>query len=361
MRESWSRWRAVVWPALLFAVILVPRMAAGQQSTIATPYHSVGDRFFENIGIGWGLRSKGIALQFGGPTLAAPQFGGFQPGAGANLGFGFGRGGTAGFVNANFSQGSQRSLVTQTPVITVTDGVPGYVAVGTVRPFVVSYVPVVGGFPTIPAVFLPEPPMPVMPPASSGVGADAVRDALRRAGERIDAESGGRGAARGLTPPVVPEPGPEQLPPPADSARPAESLLRRLAAAGESSAGRVAPSVAEAKRLRAAEESALQAEAQIAYERGLAAQEAGNLGAAKVYFRMAARHAGEELRRQIRQRLETLDASTPSGIDGKAVRPSRGFDARAGHPYYGPDSRGARRPRESPGTEGRAARSNARP
>lgn len=312
MQEARSRCRAAIWPTLLlFAAMLVPRMAPGQQATIATPYHSVGDSFFENIGIGWGFRTKGIHVQFGGPTLAAPQFGGFDPGAGANLGFGFGRGGTAGFVNANAAQGSRRSLVSQTPSITVTDGVPGYLAVGSVRPFVISYVPVVGGFPTIPAVFLPEPPAPIMPPSSSGVGADAVRDALHRVKEGRSAEPAVANEARGPAAPRVLEPGPDRLPALAEPASPPESLVRRLIAAQESSAGRPAPSVAEARRLRAAEEAAREAEAQVAFERGLAAQEAGNLGAAKVYFRMAARHAGEELRRQIRQRLETLDAPAP--------------------------------------------------
>ncbi len=296
------------------------RIVAGQQATIATPYHSVGDHFFENIGIGWGFRSKGVSVQFGGLTLAAPPFGGFQSGAGANLGFGFGRGDTAGYVNANFSQGSQRSLVTHTPSITVTDGVPGYVAVGTVRPFVVSYVPVVGGFPALPAVFLPGPAMPIMPPSSSGVGADAVRESLRRAEERSRAEPEGANVSWRPRPAVALERGPEAPPPHTNgcplqthSVRADDSLLQRLAAAQQSTAGRPVPSVAEARRLREAEESALQVESQIAFERGLAAQEAGNLGAAKVYFRLAARHASEELRRQILQRLESLD--TPPSRD----------------------------------------------
>ncbi len=297
----------------LVAAFFVPRLVAGQQVTIATPYHSVGDSFFENVGIGWGFRSKGVWVQFGSPTLAAPQFGGFRPDAGVNLGFGFERGGTAGFFNANFSQGSQRSFVSQTPVITVTDGMPGYVAVGTVRPFVVSYVPVVGGFPTIPAVFLPALPMPFVPPSSSGVGADAVRDALRRAESAVNAGPGSSRGPQGDGFPMAPAPNPERLIPPPSAAEPSDSLLRRLVAARESSAGRPAVSVAEAKRLRDAERTALEAEAEVAYERGLAALEAGNLGAAKVYFRMAERHASESLRHEIRQQLESLGAPPSLG------------------------------------------------
>jgi len=310
MHEAWSQGRAFAWAAIPFVASLVPRMVAGQQATMATPYHSVGDGFFENIGIGWGFRSKGVSVQFGGPTMAAPQFGGFQPGAGANLSLGFGRGGSAGVLNANFSQGSRRSFVSHVPSVTVTDGVPGFVAVGTVRPFVISYVPVVGGFPAIPAVFLPEPPMPMLPPSSSGVGADAVRDALRRATEG-GADAPPRRTAPGAKPPAVDDVLPEGIHPQAESSPGPGSFERRLAAAQASSAGRPVPSVAEAKRLRQREQSAREVEARIAYERGLAAEEAGRLGAAKVYFRMAARHADEDLLRQIRQRLEMLDAPPP--------------------------------------------------
>jgi hypothetical protein len=78
----------------------------------------------------------------------------------------------------------------------------------------------------------------------------------------------------------------------------------RLALAQQSTAGRPVPSVQEAKRLRAAEEASQQAEAQVYLERGQSAEEAGNLGAAKAYYQMAARRAAGNLKREILQRIE---------------------------------------------------------
>jgi hypothetical protein len=270
----------------------------------------VGDSFFENIGVGWGIHGKGFNVQFGGPTMAAPQFGRFNPGAGANVGFGFGNGSKGGFFNANFSQGSQRSFVSQVPSVTVTNGVPGYMAVGTARPFVVSYVPVVGGFPAIPAVFLPEQPMPVAPPSSSGVGADAVRDALRQVAAKGDGEPPSIAAPRAPVAPAAREVVQPPVPAALRSTGPADSSARRLALARESTAGRPAPSVAEARRLCAVEKALRQDEARVYYERGLSAQQAGNLGAAKVYYQMAARRASGDLQREILQRLEAVKTSS---------------------------------------------------
>lgn len=295
-------------PTLVLILLFAPGTSAAQQATISTPFHSVGDSFFENIGVGWGFRGKGFNVQFGGPTVAAPQFGGFNPGAGASLGFGLGGGGTSGFFNANFSQGSQRSFVSQAPTMTVTNGVPGYMAVGTVRPFVVSYVPVVGGFPAIPAVFLPEQPLPVLAPSSSEVGINAVREALRQAAAQPDRNLPNAIAPRAPAAPPVREAAPRPVPVPVREV--ADSPAHRLALAQESTAGQPAPSVAEAKRLRAAEEASRQDEARVYYERGLSAQQAGNLGAAKVYYQMAARRASGDLYQEILQSLEAVKTSS---------------------------------------------------
>jgi hypothetical protein len=289
MRGTARVWFPVVGLTLLFAM----GTAAGQQATISTPYHSVSDSFFENIGTSWGFRGKGFNVQFGGPTMAAAQFGRFNPGAGANVGFGFRRNGAGGFFNGNFSQGAQQSFVSQTPCVTVTNGMPGYFAAGTLAPFVVSYVPVVGGFPAIPAVFLPDP-GPVEPPASSGVGADAIPRALGRAAPVL-----GGGAPQGR------------------AAVPVDSAAHRLAFAQESTAGRPAASVQEAKRLRTREEASQQTEARIYFERGLSAQEAGNLGAARAYYQMAARRASGDVQREILQRIESLKTPPDLGMESR--------------------------------------------
>lgn len=288
-------------------------IAVGQQVTVSTPYHSVGDSYFENFGVGWGIRGKGFDVRFGGPTVAAPPFGHFNPGAGASLGFGFRGRDASGYLNANWSQGSQRSFVSQTPVLTVTNGMPGYMAAGTVSPFVVGYVPVVGGYPTIPAVVcMPPAAMPVVPPCSSGVGADAIRQAVRPPASR-QAAALAEDDEPALPVPPPPAPGAAGgLPASAGSARPGTSPMAvagsaaRLASAQESTAGQPAPSVQEAKRLRAAEQAKEHAEARVWFERGLSAEQAGNLGAAKAYYHLASRRADDALKREIHQRIATI-------------------------------------------------------
>ena len=130
---AWHKLQAV---AVGLVLGLFASAASSQQATVSTPYHAVGDSYFENIGTSWGINAPGFTLRFGAPNIAAPQFGGFNPAAGGSLGFGFRRGGTSGFFNANFAQGSQRGFVSQTPGVTVTNGVPGFIGAGTASPFV---------------------------------------------------------------------------------------------------------------------------------------------------------------------------------------------------------------------------------
>jgi len=58
--------------------------------------------------------------------------------------------------------------------------------------------------------------------------------------------------------------------------------------------------------LRAAEEALQQTEARAYFERGLSAEEAGKLGAAKAYYQMAARRASGELHTEIGRRLDAV-------------------------------------------------------
>jgi hypothetical protein len=211
-------------------------------------------------------------------------------------------------------------------VLTVTDGVPGYMAVGTLSPFVVGYVPVVGGYPTIPAVFA-MPPMPVVPPSSSGVGADAIRQAVRPSAAR---QVAGLPEDNEAAVPAAPLPAPAVAPQPAKAALPratgrlpasagstrpgdlpaaSDGFAGKLTLAQESSAGRPAPSVQEAKRLRAAERASQHAEARVWFERALSAEQAGNLGAAKAYYHLAARRADDALKREILRRTEAIQDS----------------------------------------------------
>lgn len=300
---------------------LVPAAdAPAQQATVSTPYNSISEGFFENTGVSWGLGGRNWSFSFGGsPNQAAPQFGGFDPSAGANFGFG----GPRGWFNANWSQGFRQSFVGQTPSVTVTNGYPGFVADASLSPFVTSFVPVVGAFPQIgPAWAMP----PAMAPApgASGVGRDAVLNALQSARadaaerERMQNASEAEAEAARMNRPAQPNvpgatvgssnralPGEPALPP-------SDEPTRKLAAARSSSAGRPAPGVAEAERLHAAEQAARDEEALKYIELARNAEANGKPNVAKVYYQNAARGATGELRKQILSRIQALESPPES-------------------------------------------------
>jgi hypothetical protein len=97
------------------------------------------------------------------------------------------------------------------------------------------------------------------------------------------------------------EPG-EPLPP--------MDLAARLAAARESSAGRAAPSVAEARRMYAAEQAAGSQEVLALMERARAAEEDGKPNVAKLYYQMVIRRASGELKQQAQDRLDAIHGAS---------------------------------------------------
>ena len=303
------------WSAMLLACHAVASLpAAAQQATVGTPVQTMRDGFYEQSNIHWGLNWPGGFFRFG-PTPTAPPFGGYDPNAGGRFGFGFGGSGLNGFFLGEFSQGSRRSFVGQTPMVTMINGVPASIVDQAWTPFVMGVVPVVGDEPEW-----------VGP--SSGVGSDAVRDMLRarrraqgsrnepRASQvpRPDAEAGRAAAPRKPTAAVARD---AAKPVAADevsgrnevNGRDTDSAAeQKVAMARQSSAGRAAPSVAEAKRLRAEEMRKQHDEARAWWEKGLSAEDEGNLGAAKGYYQMAARRADDALKRRVLSRLNQLNS-----------------------------------------------------
>ena len=136
----------------LAAVGLLPiAVSQAQQVTVATPYHALSDSFFENIGTSWGLNWQNGFFRFGGgPVSAAPQFGGFDPSAGVQGGWAFRRNGLDGFFNFAAAQGYRQTFTTQTPSVTLMNGQTGFISDTSQSPFVISYIPIVGGIPTVP-------------------------------------------------------------------------------------------------------------------------------------------------------------------------------------------------------------------
>lgn len=299
--------------------------ASAQQVTVTTPYASVSDSFFENMGTSFGLRGPNWSFSlFGSPTQAAPQFGGFDPSAGASFGFGFGGGGVQGSFAGNFSQGSRRSLTSVAPSITLQNGVPGSISDTSQSPFVISYIPVVGGFPTVGAL-LPAIPQPSYPYEGTVDGSSAVQQALRQArAQQRQPSAGAVGQIDNSQPqmPALPAAGAAGAAPgghdlvlgggdkaAATADKPQDAASQKLAAAQSSLAGRPAMSVAEARRLHQAEQADERDEVLNYVRRAKAAEAAGKPNVAKIYYQMAVRRASTPLRQQIRARLSVLEAS----------------------------------------------------
>lgn len=92
-----------------------------------------------------------------------------------------------------------------------------------------------------------------------------------------------------------------------------DPLSERLADSAESTAGQPPPgSVAEARRQRAADAEARQAEALGYFQRADKAAADGKTSMARMFFQMAARRASGDLKQTIEGRLESLASATPS-------------------------------------------------
>ncbi len=136
--------------SLAFVTLWLTFSAFAQQIHTSSPMHNLSDSFSESIGSSWGLSGKNWFLNVGGGrTGMPPQFGNFSE-SGLKTGFQFQKGGTSGYFNGWAHQNASRSNVTQIPSVTFMNGQGGYFQDVTDTPFVVSVIPVVGAFNTIP-------------------------------------------------------------------------------------------------------------------------------------------------------------------------------------------------------------------
>lgn len=337
----------------LTGVLLIDceQYAAAQQATISTPNHSVSDSFFEQTGVQWGLNWNGGFFRFGGPNMAQPPVGNFDPSAGANVGVGFRGNGVDGFANFRAAQGSRRTFTSQTPSVTLPNGGTGVFSDTSQSPFVISYIPVVGGFPTVGSF------TPVVPPAmyrsagadtpvaryrrmlqaqaaqrrqsaKAGIPDPARQEGLVRDAERQDLRNEApaeRNRTTGqpsqdtdvdspdinaplilLGPDAEPKGRAAKTPSDAPAAASADPAAGRLARSQRSTAGRVSSSVLAAEAAIAREQAAEQAEARKWFRRGQDAAAEGKPRVAKIYFEMAARRASDELQQAIRAEIAAL-------------------------------------------------------
>lgn len=130
--------------ALLLSLTCITASAFGQTMVQTTvPLQNNSESFFESTNVGWSVRGPGFFATFNG--AAPPPFGGFNPNAGLTTGFAFRGNRLSGNLNFNFSQGFSRTSTTVAPTVMSLNGQPAFFFDGTVRPFVYSVVPTLGG------------------------------------------------------------------------------------------------------------------------------------------------------------------------------------------------------------------------
>lgn len=251
----------------IFAVIALvpclalPSVATAQYSYTQSPFNTASHSFYENIGVSWGLQGKGWFANFGGAGgggVPAP-FGGFDPNAQANLGVGFRGQGVSGHFALTAGQGSDRTMTSTTPSVTVPNGGMGFFSDVQQRPFVMGVIPIVGE------------------------GVSPVRWRLERMAEQGD--SPGVGGS--------------------DADRPQQS--GGGGSSSSSTAERGDLSVSAIKARQAAEEEAKSAEVAELLQRAREYEAAGKTASAKIQYRRAALRATGTQQQEIAAKLRELE------------------------------------------------------
>jgi hypothetical protein len=142
------------------AMLSWPFALTAQLIHVQTPLHNTRDNFYSGTGVSFGMffggnnRIQGllpngqttpnIFFSQGSAAGAIPPFGGYDPNSGLNTGilvngsnFGFGLGISAG-------KGNTRSIVSNSPSVTMFNGQSASIFSGETRPFVTGITPVVG-------------------------------------------------------------------------------------------------------------------------------------------------------------------------------------------------------------------------
>lgn len=281
--------------ACFVAIACTVASVEAQQTTVTTPFHSTSSSFFEQIGTQWGVTGPNFNFQFGGAGMGQPPFGNPDPGAGIRSGWSWNSGPWRADFNFIAGQGSRTGMVSQAPSITLPQGGTGYFSDTSQSPFVVGFIPVVGGAPQLPFGY------PMAPPTGFGFPYPGVGAIHSGGNPRVQAllrerAEGGQPleAAPRRNPVPTPEPAePQRAPAPAPPAQ-------------ASTAAVAAPGVAEARLMHQQEQAAADQEAMQFLERGITAEESGKPGVARIYYRMAADRAEGQLRDQVQARLDGL-------------------------------------------------------
>lgn len=279
------------------------RRAQGPQVAVSTPFHTVNDSFYERIGVDFdfsipgskngrgvvglnpdGSLSRNINFSQGGFGSAIPQFGGNDAATNARTGFGITKKGGGLFFNFEAGQGSSRSHVSQVPTVVMYNGQQGSISDTSQTPFITGLVPIVGGGG-----------LPYYPTTSYSTSPLAHRLQQLNQQRRIGSTSGS--STRSTQRP----------------SSQAERIASKVSAAKKSTASRGDISVAEIRRQRdtqkQVEKQEKDQEVLALVERAQGAEDRGKLGAAKIYYRQAARRASGDLRKKLVEKIRELEGN----------------------------------------------------
>ena len=144
--KTFSGWRSVC-GACLLTVWSACEDVCAQQIHLTNPMQRNGSSFSESIGTNWGLSGKNWSLNVGSPQANnLPRYGGFDMNSGLRGGFQFQKGGTSGYFNGWAGQSNDRYSTLEAPSVTFMNGQGAFFQHVTETPFVVSTIPVVGGW-----------------------------------------------------------------------------------------------------------------------------------------------------------------------------------------------------------------------
>lgn len=118
--------------------------ASAQMIGVTTPAQSLGSGFSESFGTSGSVRGPNWFMN--NNLQVVPPFGPSIANTGTRGGFAFGGNGVSGNLGFHFAQGSDRSIVSSAPSVTLMDGQPGGIFSGQTRPFVMGVTPVVGAY-----------------------------------------------------------------------------------------------------------------------------------------------------------------------------------------------------------------------
>ncbi len=306
------------------------------QAAVSVGASSTSDSYFDMQGISWSLAGPNWFARFGPrPPGVSPAFGNFPGDAGGSLGLGLRGGRIQGEFFGRWSQGHRSTATFQSPSLMLSDGTYGWWWDMSATPFVVGATPVLGDRPfrlNVPSPFH-APQSGVLERSQSLAAATSPQQPGPDINSNVAPEPGGEDrlpAPDRLT--SQQEPAQIMAPTPASGASDnpigntrLESTstggsLTTLADHGVGSEASASPwstattdglSVQEAERLHATETAARNREAESLLNKARAALNAGKVGLAAVYCRMALNRSTGEVRRsalEIQRRITAIES-----------------------------------------------------